>query len=143
MGATQDNKNWHSASEDCGFGTPSYENSQHVEDHEPGKNKIKIVPEVFSPNNDGYHDVVQLYYEFDQPGYVANITIFDARGRIVRKLVNNELLGMEGSFTWNGLNDSNSIPVMGIYLFFIEIYDLKGNVSHYKRTCVLAKKIKP
>jgi len=143
MSPTQDRNNWHSASEDCGFGTPSYKNSQHNETNEPGKNKIRLEPELFSPDNDGYHDIVQLNYEFDQPGYVANITIFDARGRIVRKLVKNELLGMQGTFTWNGLNDSNSIPNMGIYLFFIEIYDLKGNVNHYKRTCVLAKKLRP
>jgi hypothetical protein len=84
-----------------------------------------------------------VYYKFGQPGHVANITIFDARGRIVRKLVNNELLGVEGSFTWNGLDDENKIPGMGIYLIYIEVFDLKGQVSSYKKTCVLAKKLIP
>jgi len=140
---TQDPTNWHSASEDCGFGTPAYENSQHIEDPAELSDRIRIEPELFSPDNDGYHDVVQLFYQFDQPGYVATVTIFDARGRIVRKLVNNELLGREGSFTWDGISDSNRLSNMGIYLFFIEIYDLRGNVRRYKRTCVLAKKLIP
>jgi hypothetical protein len=141
--ATADPHNWHSASESCGFGTPAYENSQYNEDPVSEKRRITVEPELFSPDNDGYNDIVRVMYEFDQPGYVANVTIFDARGRIVRKLVNNELLGMEGSFLWNGLNDANMVPNMGIYLFFIEVFDLNGNVSYFKKTCVLAKKLNP
>ncbi len=140
---TQDPTNWHSASENCGFGTPAYENSQHIEDPAELTSRIRIEPELFSPDNDGYHDVVQLFYQFDQPGNVATVTIFDARGRIVRKLVNNELLGREGSFTWDGISDSNRLSNMGIYLFFIEIYDIRGNVRRYKKPCVLAKKLIP
>ncbi len=140
---TQDPTNWHSASEGCGFGTPAYENSQYIEDPTELSDRIHIEPELFSPDNDGYRDVVQLFYHFDQPGYVATVIIFDARGRVVRKLANNEMLGTEGSFTWDGISDSNRLSNMGIYLFFIEVYDLKGNVRRYKRTCVLAKKLNP
>ena len=140
---TQDASNWHSASESCGFGTPSYENSQHVNDPELVPDEMRVEPEVFSPDNDGYHDVTRLFYQFDQPGHVATVLIFDARGRVVRKLVNNELLGVEGSFTWDGVNDSKRISSMGIYLFFIEVYDLKGNVHRYKKPCVLAKRLRP
>ncbi len=140
---TQDPTNWHSASEACGFGTPAYENSQYIEDPSELSDRIRIEPELFSPDNDGYHDVVQLFYQFDQPGYVATVTIFDARGRMIRKLANNEMLGTEGSFTWDGISDSNRLARMGIYLFFIELYDLKGNVQRYKKTCVLAKKLTP
>lgn len=140
---TRDQTNWHSASEDCGFGTPGYVNSQYIEDPDEISDRIRIEPEIFSPDNDGYRDVVQLFYHFDQPGYVATVIVFDARGRIVRKLANNEMLGTEGLFTWDGISDSNRLSGMGIYLFFIEVYDLKGNVRHYKKTCVLAKKLAP
>lgn len=140
---TQDPTNWHSASEECGFGTPGYENSQYIEDPDEQNDRIRIEPEIFSPDNDGYRDVVRLLYQFDQPGYVATVTIFDARGRVVRKLANNEMLGTDGVFTWDGISDANRLSRMGIYLFYIEIFDLKGNVRHYKKTCVLAKKLNP
>jgi hypothetical protein len=132
--------NWHSASEDYGFATPGRRNSQYY-NFEPVNKNLIIEPEVFSPDNDGYNDFISIIYSFDDPGYVANISIFDSKGRIVKQLVKNTLLGTCGVFTWDGTNQYNRKSDAGIYLIYTEVFDLKGNVCKFKNTCVLAIRI--
>jgi hypothetical protein len=72
---------------------------------------------------------------------MMNITVFDARGRLTRKLVNNELLGTEGVFTWDGIGDDNQKATIGIYIIFVEIFDLEGGSKKYKKTAVVGGKL--
>ncbi len=137
---TQDAKNWHSAAESAGFGTPGYKNSQYAQ-FEIFDGEITIEPEVFSPDNDGYNDILNIHYKFGEPGYVGNVTIFDARGRKIRSLVSNEMLAVEGYFTWDGLNDYNQKASIGIYVVFVEVFNLNGKVKHFKKTCVVGTKL--
>ncbi len=137
--ATDDKTNWHSASELAGFATPAYENSQFME-LEDIKDEVNIEPEVFSPDNDGFEDVANINFTFDEPGYVANIKIFDSKGRLIRYLANNQLLGIDGVITWDGLDDKNQKAPVGIYVVFIEIFNLDGNVKQYKKLVVVAAK---
>jgi len=134
---SDDKTNWHSASELVGFATPADENSQFTETTDL-KDKIIIDPEVFSPDNDGFEDFANISFTLDEPGYVANIKIYDSRGRLIRYLANNRLLGIDGVITWDGLDDKNQKAAVGIYVVFIEIFDLEGNVKRYKKSVVLA-----
>jgi hypothetical protein len=137
---TNDPNNWHSASEDCGFATPGARNSQHS-DFEPAQKKIEVYPEVFSPDNDGHNDYVNVYYNLGEPGSVASIIVFDYRGCPVKYLARNTMLGTEGVFIWDGTNENNMRASIGIYLIYTEIFDLNGKVYKFKNTCVLALKI--
>jgi len=134
---TDDRTNWHSAAETYGFGTPAYKNSVYSESQQID-DPITVEPEVFSPDNDGRDDVLNINYIFAYPGYTANIVIFDQRGRKTRQLVNNELLGTEGTISWDGITDDNQKANIGIYIIYIEVFDLDGNVKNYKKTAVLA-----
>lgn len=137
---TQDITNWHSASEAVGYATPGYRNSQY-NDAGVADNSIEITPELFSPDEDGANDIVNINYHFDTPGYVGNVTIYDSKGRLVKNLVRNELLGISGTFSWDGINEEREKARIGIYIIFIEVFDLSGKVKHYKKTCVLAGKL--
>ncbi|PKP33230.1 MAG: hypothetical protein CVT99_01905 [Bacteroidetes bacterium HGW-Bacteroidetes-16] len=132
--------NWHSASESVGFGTPGYLNSQDVSQQVEDKS-IQIVPEIFSPDNDGYQDVLNIMYTFDEPGYMMTVKIFNAGGYTVRKLVNNQYLGTSGMVSWDGIQDDHSKAPVGIYVFYVEVFDLNGNVKKYKKVGVLAIKL--
>jgi hypothetical protein len=139
---TQDATNWHSASEESGYGTPTQKNSQYNTGVLADDGAITISNEIFSPDNDGYEDVVTINYLFSTPGLVANITIYDSRGRLVRTLVKSELLGTEsGAFSWDGTMDDRSKARVGTYVIFFEAFDTQGNVKQYKRVCVLAAKL--
>jgi hypothetical protein len=131
---------WHSAAESAGFGTPTYKNSQYSETLDPDMN-FTVEPEVFSPDNDGRDDLLNIHYKFDQPGHVANIKIFDARGRLEKQLVNNQTLGTEGTFTWDGINKNNQKASLGVYIIYIEVFDLNGNINKIKKHCVVGGKL--
>jgi hypothetical protein len=136
-----DKTNWHSAAESVGFGTPAYLNSQYSEAL-TDDGAITLSPEVFSPDEDGYNDVLNIAYTFGEPGYLANINIFDGNGRLVRELIHNELLGTSGVFSWDGITDGNEKANIGIYIIYIEVFDLKGDVKKYKKAAVLAGHLK-
>lgn len=133
-------ENWHSAASSVNYGTPAYQNSQYVEVAVTNSG-FELSPEVFSPDNDGYEDVLQISYKLDEPGYMLNVVIYDSRGREVKKLVQNELLGTEGSFIWNGENENYEKVGMGIYILLFEYFDLNGNVKTEKLTTVLGGKL--
>ncbi|NVN95950.1 MAG: lamin tail domain-containing protein [Bacteroidetes bacterium] len=136
---SQDKQNWHSAAQSVGFGTPTYKNSQYstflyLED------PITILPEIFSPDDDGYNDILSITYQFSTPGYIANVIIYDAKGRLIKTLIKNELLGIKGSFSWDGIDENNQKANIGIYIVYVEIFDTSGNVKSYKKTAVLGGK---
>lgn len=137
---TYDNTNWHSASSEVGFATPGYKNSQHVDDQEID-DEVSVDPEIFSPDNDGYNDVLYIHYKFDQPGYKANISIFDAQGRLTKYLVRSSILGTEGVFSWDGRTEDNQKALIGIYVVYFEAFDIYGNIKKYKKSAVLAGKL--
>jgi len=132
--------NWNSASESVGFATPAYKNSQYS-NGEQIESPITVEPEIFSPDNDGFNDAVNINYTFTTSGYLANVTIYDANGRLIKILVKNELIGTIGTFSWNGINEDNEKAKIGIYIVYFEVLDLNGSVKHYKKTCVLGAKL--
>jgi len=136
----KDATNWHSASKESGYATPGYKNSQ-FSDFTDIEDPVTVEPEIFSPDNDGYNDVVNIGYRFSNPGYTANITVFDSEGRLIKYLVRNELLGTEGAFSWDGTDENNQKAGIGIYVIFFEAFDLNGNVKRYKKTTVLGGRL--
>ncbi len=136
---TQDASNWHSAAESVGGATPAYKNSQYTNGEEG--TEVTVSPEVFSPDNDGYNDVLSINYSFDTPGMVGDVNIYDSRGRLTKTLVRNELLASSGTFFWDGITDEKEKAHIGIYIVWFEAFDTKGKVKKYKKTCVVAGKL--
>ncbi|MCY7411359.1 MAG: lamin tail domain-containing protein, partial [Chitinophagales bacterium] len=136
--ATQDSMNWHSAASTVGYGTPTYKNSQYSE--ASFGNEITLSPQVFSPDNDGYNDVLNISYQFDKAGYTANVKIFDAEGRETINLIRNLLLAQTGNFTWDGVTNDGEKARVGTYIIYTQVFDLNGKVKHYKKVCVVAAK---
>ena len=139
-GTSQDETNWHSAASTAGYGTPTYKNSQYklVQSINAA---IAISPNVFSPDNDGRDDIATVQYAVTEPGYIANVTIFDAAGRPVRNLVRNGTLGLSGYWNWDGLDDKGLKLPVGTYIIFSEIFNLQGKKEKFKTAVVLARKL--
>ncbi|HWI90348.1 MAG TPA: lamin tail domain-containing protein [Flavisolibacter sp.] len=132
--------NWHSAASTGGYGTPTYKNSQYKQGNTVNAT-IDVSPKVFSPDNDGHDDIATISYQVSEPGYVANVSIFDANGRLVRYFVKNALLGLKGSWNWDGLNENGQKLPVGPYIIFTEIFNLQGKKQQFKNTVVLARKL--
>ncbi len=132
--------NWHSAAETVGFGTPGYENSQYNPESN-GTGTVSLEKDVFSPDNDGYEDILTINYKMEKAGYTANVYIFDANGRLMKQIINNELLAISGSFNWDGIDDYNQKVKIGTYIVVFEVFDMSGNTNKYKLPFVVAGRI--
>lgn len=138
--SSQKQGNWHSAASTAGYGTPTYKNSQYKQTASVNA-IIEVSPKIFSPDNDGHDDIATVTYQVSEPGYVANITIFDANGRLVRYLLKNALLGLKGSWNWDGLNENGQKLPVGTYIIFTEIFNLQGKKKRFRNTVVLARQL--
>lgn len=117
---TQQSDNWHSASETSGFGTPAYKNSQSASPINQLSKNIELVSDVISPDNDGKDDILLIGYSFEQQGVLLNISIFDAKGRLIKNLEKNHLAGTKGTITWDGITENSGRAQSGIHIIYIE-----------------------
>lgn len=138
---TSDLNNWNSAAYSVNYGTPGYKNSMSVDYDESMKDdEISIIPEIFSPDGDGYDDICSIYYNFDRSGYSMNIKIFNTKGVLLRRLLENSLIEDKGFVNWNGCDDNNKSVLSGIYVVQIEVFDTQGFVKRIKKTVVIGKR---
>ncbi len=137
---TSDSTNWHSASGLSGFATPAYINSQNY-NYKGDSGILSTDVNVFSPDNDGYNDVLQIVVRPAKPGVTGHLSLFDNEGRKIRTLSGNVLMGTENFFSWDGLTDHSEKAGVGIYIIALELFDLEGNFKTYKKNCVLAGRL--
>ncbi len=136
-----DKNNWHSASSNANYGTPGYKNSMSMNEIEEIKNEeIYIIPEIFSPDGDGYNDNCAINYKLEENGFSININIFNSKGHLIRKLLRNCLVNSEGFTIWDGCDDNDHRVEPGIYIVQIELFDLEGNVERKRKVVVVATK---
>ncbi len=136
---TSDIQNWKSSSTMSGGATPGYLNSNSRNDLDINGEPIRIEPEVFIPLS-GQPDFVRIHYDFDQGGYVANVRVLDAQGHPVKHLANNEILGMQGTFRWDGDRDDGGKIRVGYYLVLFEVFDSTGDVrTFFNRVAVATR----
>ncbi len=133
---TQESTNWYSASSTSGYGTPTYANSQSreflfVDDD------FHIENTLFSPDGDGYNDLLDITYRLQQCDLSCNIDIYDAHGRLVRHLQRGVLLGCEGVVTWDGTDESGKRCLRGNYLVVAEAYNTSGTRQSWRRRVTL------
>ena len=131
--------NFHSASSTVGYGTPTYKNSQNRIDAAV-QGTVNITPAIISPDNDGIDDFATIDYNFPEPGYVYNVTIFDASGRVERYLQKTTLNGTKGYYRWDGLGEKQQKLPIGMYIIYTEVFNFQGKTKKFKQTIVLARR---
>jgi hypothetical protein len=123
--------NWHSAAEDIGFATPGKINSQYLPAISNGD--VTFNDDIFSPDNDGYQDILQITFNLTSPGLLGKAQIYDDRGRLVRTIFSNELLGTSGTFSWDGTTDQQVKASIGVYALVFEVFSTDGGVFFVKQ----------
>ncbi len=102
-----------------------------------------LSPNPFSPNNDGVDDFLGITYALPSAAPALRVRIYDASGRLVRTLANNEPAASTGAIIWNGRDDANTRVRMGMYIVFVEALDVRGGVLRaLKGVAVVAAKLK-
>lgn len=131
---TQEVSNWRSAAESAGYGTPGYRNSQAGCSETDAE--FAVIPEVFSPDNDGIEDYAEVICQFSEEENRVSIMVFNNRGHLVKQLVNNVLCGSTANFLWDGIDDRGHSAPAGIYVVQIESWNLRTGKTSRKRKAV-------
>ena len=124
-GDTQDHNNWKSAAANVGFGTPGYPNSQAAEMLSP-KDVLRIEPEIFSPDNDGFEDFAEIYCQFQDAENRVTIAIYHRDGQLIKKLAHNEVCGGEARYLWDGTDESGRLVSPALYVVRMQYWNLSG-----------------
>lgn len=136
--ASDDVTNWTSAASNCGYATPSYRNSQYTAIIQKGF--FTIEPEVFSPDDDGYKDILTFSYNLASNGNVGKIEIYNSTGNLIKKVCSNYYLGAIGQISWNGVTDEGQKAGIGVYIANFETFNLLGEKQQFQKTFVVGSK---
>ena len=137
---TNESTNWTSAAEPDNFASPGYENAASESDNIP-EDVLAVYPEIFSPDFDGYNDVLNITYNLPFNGYAGSVKIYSPKGVEIFELVTNYSFGKTGVFSWDGRNTNGVKAEIGIYLVVMEAYSTSGETNVYKTTCTLGGKL--
>lgn len=133
---TQNNLHWKSAAQNVGYATPGYQNSQFI-DVSDSLNIFEIIPEVFSPNGDGFEDFVVFKPNFSQEDQRITISIFNSQGDLIKIVVNNQIGTPNTLYTWDGSDLKGALSPTGIYVVKIETWTLQGKYNKFKNVVSL------
>jgi len=128
---TQNPNNWFSAAQSAGFATPGRSNSQQIAAIENGQLYLSY-PEL-SPDQDGYHDFLEIHYELPAPNMLVQAAIFTLGGQLVKQLNYNELFGTKGVLIWDGSTEYGTIASSGIYILDFSAFSTGSSVFFNRR----------
>ena len=128
--------NWHSAASIEGYGTPGRANSSTAGSEEANA-FIKLTDKSFSPNGDGYKDIVEVQIHPDKPGYNLRLDVFDIEGHFVRRLSNDDLINGPNFFVWDGSDQHGHVRSIGVYLILLEMGHPDGDLHRQKVSVIL------
>lgn len=120
------------------WATPGLTNAQQFKTEAPISSALRIEPEVVEPTPDGVADVAMIHYQLPQPGLSGSLFILDAGGREVLRLADNEILGLEGFFQWNGTNSFGDRVRNGYYVVVLSVLGTDGFSSKWQKPIVVS-----
>jgi flagellar hook assembly protein FlgD len=66
------------------------------------------------------------------------VKIVNSQGFLVKQIANNETLGTNGFFRWDGDQEGGSKARVGYYFVWFQVYDTNGKVQTLKKRVVVA-----
>jgi len=130
---TQNPNNWKSAAESYGFATPGYQNSQFSNSNNY-EEVMKVIPEVFSPNQSGYSDYAEIHCNFEESENRVSIAVFDRQGNLMKTIINNQICAQNEIFLWDGVSDRNYRVPPDLYIIKMEYWNLNTQRKTIRKT---------
>lgn len=131
-----DENAWASAAKEKSYATPGAINSQ-AKGGQIIAGEIRIEPQTFAPGSPG-RGFALINYDLQDIGNIANITVLDMRGRKIKSIANNDVLGRTGFYRWYGDDDEGNQMRVGYYIIYIEIFNDQGNIQRYRKKVAIA-----
>jgi len=136
--ATNSADNWNSASEFSGYATPGYENSNRISSIS-STDIFSLDKKVFSPDGDGFEDLLIINYTLPSTGYSLSVNIYDAEGKFIRNLAESALPSVSGIVKWDGTVEEGTLASMGIYIAHFSGFHPDGDRLEEKLVFAIAE----
>ncbi len=131
---------WASASGSAGYATPGLPNSQEVRGYSADEEFV-VEPTTFSPDGDGMDDYLLIRIKPEAGELIGRVQVFDSRGRPIKELANNLLLGTQQTIRWDGTDGDGQKAKLGAYLIKIDYFDTNGRRKQYIKSVILASRL--
>ena len=130
---TADVQNWGPSTS---MSTPGRVNSIFVQVL-PNNMKLKVAPNPFSPYRDE-----RTIFSYALPEVLSTVTlrIFDLKGRMIRRLVDQVLHSSTGNIIWDGRNDNGKKLPVGVYIVLMQATARKNEKVYSKKITVVIGK---
>jgi hypothetical protein len=129
---------WHGASYLC-RASPGRANSQEQDEPESA-GRLSLSADIFSPDNDGYEDLLTIVYQLPDAGYMIRIGIWNEWGVKVATLVHNESGGRAGRLYWDGRQQDGQAAGIGLYILLAEWFNATGDRGSQKKIVAIARR---
>ncbi len=140
-GESNNKSNWYSAASTAGFATPTYQNSQFLIAQKADNELFSLENTRFSPDGDGFEDLLFIQYKNTLTGLTASAKVFDLDGRLIKNIAGSELLANEGALRWDGDTEDGTKALIGIYVVFVQYFTPDGTTGNWKKTVSLVGKL--
>ena len=70
---------------------------------------------------------------------MATINIFDVDGRLVKTILNNQMIGNFGNMVWDGTSEEGFQLNTGMYIVWMKVFAGGGNAEQFKEVVVLSR----
>lgn len=127
--------NWHSAASIENYATPGRLNSHFLPLSDQGRDLV-LEPRVFSPDNDGYNDLLVILPGIEESGSVIRLWITQADGSPVRMLANMHIAGSSSQYSWDGRHDNGQMAEEGFYVVHLRGFNPTSG-SRWNRKCAV------
>ncbi len=120
---------WLSASSGEGDQTPGCPNSQQW-NYILDEIQFQCTPEYFSPNQDGYQDIIAFSYQGEQAGVETQLRILSKDGYEMKTISAGEWQGHHAQWTWDGTDNTQVLCPPGLYFALLEVWTGQSPRAH-------------
>ena len=137
---SSDSSRWAVAVNETGQ-TPGQTNSVYY-DQLSKDGQLILEPNPFSPDGDGFDDLLYIKYKLPFENGVISIQIFDVIGRTIAVPYWNMFTAQENILTWDGKRKNGELARIGVYIIKVKAADQSSSKTWEDiQTVVLAKKL--
>ncbi len=117
--------------------SPGEINSQQIQ-KQTNNHQLEILPKAFSPNQDGFEDLVSICLpEVSEQG-IIQVRIYNAFGIEARHLAKSELATLHTCLVWDGTLNSGMLAPPGAYIVAAEYHDQQQKHATWLGSVVVA-----
>lgn len=132
--------NWASSAAPPGS-TPCCRNSVSEIAERAREHEITMSSRVISPDGDGADDRVVFSFTLPTPGFRVDLAVFDAEGKLVRKLLDQKKVGTVVQAVWDGTDDETQRVRPGMYVVHLAMVGPAGERDASRATVVVAPRM--